>query len=207
MSAHDPYAPGVRHARRVTVPAPPDPTDEVPGHEDEAIHWLLDAIGLDTDATNGPDEWAELVRRTDLVELAEFGRPGHMRPRIIAVVQAARAAHGATEPGQLGQETGEAAVAVLAAIPDSIDGNPGPVDGTEPVPENDAEGNATAQEAQDKADGVVPEKAAEVVAWIQAAPNTENAGRRAQRAWEAEVDRTGGIRATVQAEIDKHLEP
>lgn len=52
----------------------------------------------------------------------------------------------------------------------------------------------------------VPTAAAEVVAWIRAAGDDQEASRRAGLAWAVESQRPDGARTTVESEVDQHLE-
>lgn len=58
-------------------------------------------------------------------------------------------------------------------------------------------------------DESVPDKAADVVAWIrEGGEQSDDEGkRRAGLAWSAETQRSGGIRSTVEDEVDRWLFP
>jgi hypothetical protein len=55
-------------------------------------------------------------------------------------------------------------------------------------------------------DDEVPDNAHDVVAWIKDAGDDVEATRRAGQAWRRETQREGGVRATVEAEVDNWLE-
>lgn len=56
--------------------------------------------------------------------------------------------------------------------------------------------------------GEVPEAAADVIAWVQDGETVSDAEatRRAGLAWTVEAQRSGGVRTTVEAEVDRWLE-
>lgn len=207
MSAHDPFAPKTLVGpHRVYPDAPKDPGTEVPGHPDEMLKWL-DEPGADL---------AERARRVDLAEEVEMGRAGRVRAEVLDALAWHRAVIEGDEPddpdgpppGWPGDgSTVTEGTGVPAEGIEITDGEEATLTQAEGEPGaviiDETTGAPTATEYTD-AD--VPSTAAAVIAWVRAAADEVDAGLRAVVAWRVEVAREGDVRATVKAELDKHLE-
>lgn len=175
--SHDPYRPKGT-ANRVYVAAPPDPTNEVPGNEDEAIAWMLAGESGDR---------AELARRVDLAESVEATRAGRSRSRVVDEIARLRAVITDAEAEWPEPRT------------DADDTPPAPS-----APEVFNEATEPDQDGTGPAADEVPQTAGDVVAWIRAGENAAEQRRRSALAMAVEVERPDGIRATIRAEADKH---
>lgn len=174
--SHDPYAPPGRRHARRAI-VPPPPD---PAHQVPGNEDEALAWMLAGDR----GDRAELARRVDLAEAIETSRPGRMRARIMDEVVRLR--------GVITDDTAE--------WPEPVDPNAPTTPADPPVPD------APEAPAPEPAEDTVPETAADVVAWIRDAADSTTAGQRAAQAWAVEVTRADGIRSTVRAECDKHLD-
>ena len=109
------------------------------------------------------------------------------------------------EDGPITQSQHDASDAAGADVLQPSAADLGPTSGV--IGETQAEADQARRASTNQDTSEVPQGAADVVAWIKDAGDDDTeAQRRAGLAWSVESQRADGVRSTVEAEVNRHLD-